>query len=136
MNVSAPTPDFDAPEEHQLADDIARAMHDRPLLSRLARVEEKHGGGEAFIAEAATQYAPEPQPPPEPATLLPEIDLRSLGEVLDDLHDVPAPPPSTDWLANARRAHRQSQVRQAVAWATTLGIALAIIGLALLVLRV
>ena len=32
-------PDFDGPEDRQLADDIARVMHHRPLMSRLARVE-------------------------------------------------------------------------------------------------
>ena len=51
-------PDFDGPEDRQLADDIARAMHHRPLMSRLARVETVHGDAAGVVAKSATRLAP------------------------------------------------------------------------------
>jgi hypothetical protein len=124
-------PDFDGPEDRQLADDIARVMHHRPLMSRLARV--------------SPAPAPPPEPPKSPETSTGPAntvasanaeDPRSLDEMLDDLGFAAVPPPSAQWLSNARVAHRQARVRNAVAWATTLAIAVAIIGVALLLLRV
>lgn len=127
-------PDFDGPEDRQLADDIARVMHHRPLMSRLARVSPAPASDPAPEQQSAPEVATGPAemsvPPPFAA------DPRSLDEVLDDLGYSPAPPPSAAWLNNARLAHRQAKVRNAVAWATTLGIAFAIIGVALLLLRV
>src|SRR4029078_11733122 len=48
---------FDGPEDRQLADDIARVMHHRPLMSRLARVESAHGEAAGFVAKSATRVA-------------------------------------------------------------------------------
>lgn len=134
-------PNFDGPEDRQLADDIARAMHHRPLMRRLARVESSHTAAADFVAKTATHAAPavpHAMPPAvsaEAASPPPVLDPRSLDEVIDDLSHIPAPPPSAAWLENARRAHAQARLRHALAWVTTLGIAISIIGAALLFLR-
>lgn len=137
MSASAQVkPDFDGPEDRQLADDIARAMQHRPLMKRLARVDAPRGVSPELIAVTATQAAPSSSDP------APEIDLprfiadtRSIEEVIDDLGQVTGTPPSAKWLDNARRAHRQARVSHAMAWVTTLAIAMSIIGTALLMLR-
>jgi len=134
--VAEMTPDLDGPEDRQLADDIARVMHHRPLLSRLAQVDSVHGGGADMVARSAPQAPPEAAELPIDAAAVAETDPRSIEEVLDDIGHVASPPPSARWLDNARSAHRKAQVRHAIAWATTLGIALTIIGVALLLLRV
>jgi hypothetical protein len=137
MNAGAEvTADFDGPEDRQLADDIARVMHHRPLMSRLARVESVHGGGADVVAQSAPQAAPEPAASSAQAPAPPDADPRSIEEMIDDLGHVASPPPTAEWLDNARRAHRKAKVRNAVAWATTLGIALVIVGFALVLLRV
>jgi hypothetical protein len=128
------TPDFDGPEDRQLADDIARAMHHRPLLSRLSRVDAIHGDTAASLIDAM-QSAPKVKEigPLEAAPPLGE--LRSLEEVIDDLGNVAGAPPSAKWLENARQANRQKRVSHVVAWLTTLAIAVSIVGLAALLFR-
>jgi hypothetical protein len=132
------TPDFDGPEDRQLADDIARVMHHRPLMSRLARVETAHGEAAGFVAKSATRVAPNQPAPAAAATLPPPIsvDPRSIEEVIDDLGHVAAPPPSAAWLDKARREHRRERMRNAMAWVTTLAIAGSIVAVAFLLLRV
>lgn len=133
MSASAQVkPDFDGPEDRQLADDIARAMQHRPLMKRLARVEAGHGGAAEFVAQTKTQAVPAPTAANAPQQ---PLDPRSIEEVIDDLGYAAAPPPSAQWLDNARRAHREARMSHAIAWATTLAIAASIIGMALLLLR-
>ena len=129
------TADFAEPEDSQLADDIARVMHHRPLMSRLARVEAVHGPAAVGVAQPAAGAQGLAAPPEAFATPV-RPDPRSLEEVLDDLGHVATPPPSAEWLEHARRAHRKANLRQAVAWMTTLAIAVSIVGVALLLLRV
>lgn len=137
MSASAQVkPDFDGPEDRQLADDIARAMQHRPLMKRLARVESSHVGAAEFVASTATQAVPaishataENEAPRAIA------DPRSIEEVIDDLGQVRRAPPSAEWLDNARRAHREARVSNAIAWVTTFAIACSIIGVAALLLR-
>jgi len=131
-------PDFDGPEDRQLADDIARAMHHRPLMSRLARVHPATGSAPA--AAVGAHYTPPAltETPQVPFDLTAELpgDARSLEEVIDDLGDIAAPPPSAMWLEKAQHAHRQARARRAVAWVTTFAIGTSIVGVALLLLHV
>lgn len=135
MNAPAQaTPDFDGPEDRQLADDIARAMHHRPLLSRLSHVEAIHGDAAAALANAVPS-ATNPQEIGSLESAPPLGDFRSLEEVIDDLGQPPGPPPSAQWLENARLTHRQNRVSHVVAWITTLCIAVSIVGVAALLFR-
>lgn len=130
-------PDFEEPEDRQLADDIARVMHHhRPLMSRLARVETAHGPAALGRSANAGLSPASQETPPEVVLARVPPDPRSLDEVLDDLGHVATPPPSAKWLDHARRAHRRARMRQAAAWVTTLAIAVSIIGVALALLRV
>ena len=131
-------PDFDGAEDRQLADDIARAMHHRPLMSRLQRVEAMHGNADGAVVRTASRLAPVPAAPPGIGALPPPIpvDPRSLDEVIDDLGHVASPPPSAEWLDNARRERRRLRNRNALAWVTTVAIASTIVAAAFLLLRV
>jgi hypothetical protein len=129
-------PDFDGPEDRQLADDIARAMHHRPLSKRLARVESSHTDAADFVAKSAGVAAPDVSPADADIEFFAQpADPRSIEEVIDDLGYVQRAPPSAQWLENARRAHREARVSHAIGWVTTLAIACSIIGVALLFLR-
>ncbi len=130
--------DFDGPEDRQLADDIARAMHHRPLMSRLQRVEALHGNADGAVTRTASRLAPVPAAAPNATALPPPIpvDPRSLDEVIDDLGHVAATPPSAEWLDNARREQRRQRNRNALAWVTTVVIASTIVAAAFLLLRV
>ncbi len=115
--------DFDGPEDRQLADDIARAMHHRPLMSRLQRVEVMHGNAAGAVAKSATRLAPVPSAP-APAQASPPpipVDPRSLDEVIDDLGHFAAPPPSTEWLEKAQREHRRERSAQCLGLADDAG---------------
>ncbi|MEI9900403.1 MAG: hypothetical protein WDN31_10065 [Hyphomicrobium sp.] len=112
-------------------------MQHRPLMKRLARVGASHGGAAEFVAKSAAQAAPNSAAHAATTSAPAEMphltaDPRSIEELIDDLGHVAASPPSAAWLENARRAHRQAQVTHAVAWVTTLAIAVSIIGVALL----
>lgn len=132
MNARAQLrPDFDGPEDRQLADDIARVMHHRPLMSRLARVEVSHGDAAGFVAKLAPQAAPEAE---AVAATPADADPRSIEEVIDDLPNIVSSPASARWLEKAQRDHRKARNRHAIAWVTTLGIASTIIVAALLLL--
>jgi hypothetical protein len=125
-------PDFDGADDRQLADDIARAMRHRPLMSRLGRVDAVNAKTPA-AAVRATPLAAVPDAA-EPAPAAP--DPRSIEEVIDDLGYGASPPPSAQWLDKARRAQRAERRRHALAWVTTLGIAGAIVASASLLLRI
>ncbi len=128
--------EFDAAEEPQLAAEIARVMHYRPLMSRLARVGAGYADAASAIAQSAARLAPiatpaevAETPPPLPA------DRRSLEEVIDDLRDAASAPPCAEWLDNARAEQRQQARRYAMAWLTTFAITGAIIAIAALIVR-
>jgi hypothetical protein len=125
-------PDFDGADDRQLADDIARAMRHRPLMSRLGRVDAVNAKAPAAAARAtplaAVPVAAEPPPVAQ--------EERSIEEVIDDLGYAASPPPSALWLDKARSAQRAERRRHAIAWVTTLGIAGAIVASASLLLHI
>lgn len=124
--------DFDGPEDRQLADDIARVMQHRPLMSRLARVEASHSEAAGFVAKASPPSVAAPAAEPSEKS----AELRSIEEVIDDLPNVVSSPASARWLEKARQDHLRERNRHAIAWVTTLGIACAIITATLVLLRV
>lgn len=134
----------------RLADEIARAMHYRPLMSRLARVEPTFTEPEgrsvpplmrdaAFATdEAATADTPPPPIPQRDAAVLPATFAysASIEELIADAADsVTSAPPSAEWLNKARRERQRTRMRNVAAWLTTLAIAGSIIATALLMLR-
>jgi hypothetical protein len=126
-------------EGSRLADEIARAMHSRPLMSRLARVETSFGAPATLAERAADVDAGSPPPiqqdgdaPLEPAL------TASIEELIDDTTAgaAAATPPSADWLDAARRERSRDRLRNVAAWFTTFAIAGSIVGAAWLMLRV
>ena len=125
-------PDFDGADDRQLADDIARAMRHRPLMSRLGRVDAVNAKTPVAAVRATPLAAvPDAAEPPPVAE-----DPRSIEEVIDDLGYAASPPPSAQWLDKARSAQRAERRRHAIAWVTTLGIAGAIVASASLLLHI
>jgi len=119
------TSDLGAEKDHRLVGDIARAMHHRPLMSRLARVEAAHGDAAVAVANLTSDLAtPREQSSRFQAPLpLRAAELRSIDEVIDDLGYAASPPPSADWLEKARRTKTLERQRHALAWVTTVAIA-------------
>lgn len=139
----------EGPDGRRLADEIARAMHYRPLMSRLARVEtaftEPEGAAApplvrdaAFAAAEAVIADTAPPPVPQSAAALPATFAysASIEELIADAADaVTSAPPSAEWLSNARRERQRDRMRNAAAWLTTFAIAGSIVGAALLMIR-
>ena len=137
------------PDGRRLADEIARAMHYRPLMSRLARVEPTFTDPEGASAPPLMQHAPfaaddaatADAPPPIPQTdaaVLPATFAysASIEELIADAADsVTSTPPSAEWLSKARRERQRDRMRNAAAWLTTLAIAGSIVGAALVMIR-
>jgi hypothetical protein len=127
-------------EGSRLADEIARAMHSRPLMSRLARVETSFGppAGAAPSEDASTDAgAPPPLPQDDAAPLAPAF-TASIEELIDDTtaDAAAAAPPTADWLDAARRERSRDRLRNIAAWFTTFAIVGSIVGVAWLMLRV
>jgi len=139
----------EGPDGSRLADEIARAMHYRPLMSRLARVEtaftEPDGTSApplvtdgAFAAAGAAIADSAPPPIPQSAAALPATFAysASIEELIADAADsVTSVPPTADWLDKARRERQRARMRNVGAWLTTLAIAGSIFAAALLMLR-
>jgi hypothetical protein len=128
--------------ERILAEAIAKAMHYRPLMSRLERT----GAASAELPEApATQPASgaAPLPPPIPqdpgaapdSTLPPGAAMALIDEFLDEGGEAwTSPPSSADWLRKARRERNRARLRNAAAWLATLAIGGTIIATTMLML--
>lgn len=124
--------------ERILADTIAKAMHYRPLMSRLERA------GAAPFEAPATQPVSAAPPLPIPAdpgaspssTLPPGAAMALIDEFLDEGEEAwTSPPSSAEWLGKARRERNRARLRNAVAWLATLAIGSAIIATTMLMLQ-
>lgn len=132
--MKAPT----AEDERLLAEEIARAMARRPLMSRLASIKDARAEVASTLQnlEATTLIADEAMPPPIPARdeppPLPDMPQADAGvqaaEVFDDTLPPTTPPSSVEWLRKARRERRRERMRQAGGWLATIAIGATIIG--------
>jgi len=139
-------------DEAQLADEIARAMHDRPLMSRLQRV------GHAYPAEPNSNVYPlrgpmnpglAAQPPPIPAYAYEPNRFEAAERAALDTNETAAvfgfhadnddvvvvPPPSAEWLEKARRDRSIARLRDVLAWVATVAIGGAIISATMLIMN-
>ena len=127
--------------ERNLAEDIARAMQHRPLMSRLARIEaaytdEVPGVLPARISETTL-------PPPIPVNDSPPATLAVNGSAampIDQLMEEfgaeePALPSPAEWLGKARREHAHARLRNVAAWFATLTIGGSILALVTLIIK-
>ena len=144
MTAQAETKPPSAQDERQLAEEIARAMTNRPLMSRLESIQEARSEvastletlETATIADAKTP-PPLPdraEPPPLPET--PDADFAGQdAEVFDDTLPPTTPPSSVEWLRKARRERRRERLRQAGGWLATIAIGVTIIGTTAIMLQ-
>ena len=127
--------------ERNLAEDIARAMQHRPLMSRLARIEaaytdEAPGVLPARINDTAL-------PPPIPVNDGPPATLAVNGSAampIDQLMEEfgaeePTLPSSAEWLGKARREHAHARLRNVAGWFATLTIGGSILALVTLIIK-
>jgi hypothetical protein len=99
--------------EWDLAAEIASAMHQRPLMNRLAHVESAYAGGPPDNGWA--------QPP------MPSQPVGATSSPTQAAHAVPvqpqrertSPPRSSEWLSKARRERNRERLRNAFAWLST-----------------
>lgn len=146
-----PTRAEPTPDEAQLADEIARVMHDRPLMSRLERVGQAYGtepSGRVHTLRPPMHPRVAATPPPVPsyayepnrfqAAEQAAIDSAQTAAVFgfraDNDDVVVVPPPSAEWLEKARRERSIARLRNVLAWAAAIGIGAGIISAATLIL--
>lgn len=139
--MKTPSPE----DERVLAEEIARAMARRPLMSRLASIQEARAEVASTLdrLEATTIAADDALPPPIPSPSEPpplpqmseeEADAR-FAEVFDETLPPTTPPSSVEWLRRARRERRRERMRQAGGWLATIAIGATIIGTTAMMLQ-
>lgn len=124
--------------ERNLAEDIARAMQHRPLMSRLARIEADYGDVPGVLpARAAATPPPIPASNGSPETLAangaPAMPIDQLMEEFGA--ETPTLPSSAEWLGKARREHARARARSVAAWFATLTIGGSLIALVALIIK-
>ena len=127
--------------ERNLAEDIARAMQHRPLMSRLARIEAAYTDEVPGVLPA--RMSETTLPPPIPVNDGPPATLAVNGSAampIDQLMEefgaeVPALPSPAEWLGKARREHAHARLRNVAAWFATLTIGGSILALVTLVIK-
>lgn len=125
--------------DRNLAEDIARAMQHRPLMSRLARIEAAYAELPGVLPPRAAS-APPPIPanqdaPPSPlaANGAPATPIDQLMEEFGA--ETTTPPSSAEWLGKARRERNRARMRNVAAWFATLTIGGTIIALTTLMIK-
>lgn len=121
--------DAGADLEHDLVENIARAMKSRPLMRRLANVEVPPIGDlpplEIEAEPPPPEHLPDPErvaetPAPEP-TPTAEDPLAIFRQRLEEAEDSwTMPPSSAEWLGKAQRERARARLRNAAAWLATL----------------
>ena len=121
-----------AESETDLAAEIARAIHRRPLMNRLAQVKpayvgELHENGSRHLGEPST--APVPAPPttgpsqPAVAASSPvQCAYSTPIEGIQPQQERTSPPQTADWLGKAQRERNRARMTNALAWLSTVAI--------------
>ncbi|MGI9403314.1 MAG: hypothetical protein ACR2OF_02250 [Hyphomicrobium sp.] len=122
--------------EMDLAAEISRIMHRRPLMNRLARVESVHAAVSPEPASAQSgdpSSAPvlsQPPMPSQPATATSTTTQAVHGATVEGAQsqrEQNSPPRSAEWLGKARRARNREHLKNVLAWLSTIAIGCTII---------
>jgi hypothetical protein len=116
--------------ERDLAAEIARVMHQRPLMNRLARVESAYVGvpPDKESAQPREQSSPpvlrQPPMPSKPVGTTSSQAQSAHGATIErqPLGERTTPPRSADWLGKARRERNHARLMNAFAWLSTVAI--------------
>ena len=121
--------------ERDLAAEIARVMHQRPLMNRLARVESAYAGAPPDEGPP-DEVPPQPREHSSPPVLRqPPMPSKPVGTTSSQtqaahgatierqpLRERTTPPRSADWLGKARRERNRARLMNAFAWLSTVAI--------------
>lgn len=120
--------------ERDLAAEIARVMHQRPLMNRLARVDSAYAGAppdEGPPDEVPAQPR-EHSAPPVLQQPMPSKPVGTTSSQAQSAHGATierqpqrertSPPRSADWLGKARRERNRARLMNAFAWLSTVAI--------------
>lgn len=144
--------------ERDLAAEIARVMHQRPLMNRLARVDSAYAGAppdEGPPDEVPAQPR-EHSAPPVLQQPMPSKPVGTTSSQTQSAHGTTSsqtqaahgatierqpqrertsPPRSADWLGKARREHNRARLMNAFAWLSTVAIGGTIIASTIMALQ-
>ena len=129
--------------ERDLAAEIARAIHQRPLMNRLARVESTYAGappdkGSAQPPEHSSPPVLQQQPmPSKPVGTTSSQTQAAHGATIErqPQRERTSPPRSADWLGKARRERNRARLMNAVAWLSPVAFGGAIIASTIVALQ-
>ncbi len=116
--------------ERDLAAEIARVMHQRPLMNRLARVESAYAGAppDKESAQPREQSSPpvlrQPPMPSKPVGTTSSQTQAAHGATIErqPQRERTTPPRSAAWLGKARRERNRARLMNAFAWLSTVAI--------------
>ena len=120
--------------ERDLAVEIARVMHQRPLMNRLARVESAYAGappdkgppdeGPAQPREHSSPPVLQQPMPSKPVGTTSSQTQAAHGATIErqPQRERTSPPRSADWLGKARRERNRARLMNAFAWLSTVAI--------------
>ncbi len=121
--------------ERDLAAEIARVMHQRPLMNRLARVETAYAGAPPDKGppdEGPAQPREHSSPPVLQQPPMPSKPVGTTSSQTQSAHGATierqprgertSPPRSAAWLGKARRERNRARLMNAFAWLSTVAI--------------
>jgi hypothetical protein len=127
--------------ERSLAEDIARAMQHRPLMSRLARIEATYADEVPGVLPARITETTRPPPipvndTPPPLPAMNGSAAMPIDQLMEEFGaDEPTLPSPAEWLGKARREHAHARLRNIAGWFATLTIGGSLIALATLIIK-
>ena len=120
--------------ERDLAAEIARVMHQRPLMNRLARVESAYAGAPPDKGPP-DERPPQPREHSSPPVLQQPMPSKPVGTTSSQTQaahgatierqpqrERTSPPRSAAWLGKARRERNRARLMNAFAWLSTVAI--------------
>ena len=130
--------------ERDLAAEIARVMHRRPLMNRLANVESAYavgpsepalGQSEAPSSATVPSQSPMSSGTNTAATSTTQARQGATVAGTQPQRDNTSPPRSAEWLGKARRARNRERLKNALAWLSTVAIGGTIIATTMVALQ-
>jgi hypothetical protein len=139
MATAEPKDELSARPEHDLVENIARAMQHRPLMRRLANVD--GAADQGFASPSAFESAPAisdslaPSDELTPMLATSETELERMQRRVAEAEEWTLPPRSAEWLDKAQRERNRARLRNFLAWVATLTIGAAIIAVTALIVQ-
>lgn len=133
-----------AESETDLAAEIARAIHRRPLMNRLAQVKpayagEPHENGSTHLGDPGSAPVLSPTTMPSQPVVAASSPVQAAYctpiEGLQPQQERTSPPQTANWLGKAQRERNRARIKNALAWLSTVAIGGTIIVTTMMVLQ-